>query len=104
MNNQPGTTTPARKAPDQSIRARQHINAALAESGGELIDSATARIIAATVHRGYGTALCTFAATGVLKGNGALAELRAVSPKELPQTWREAFTEFVTATGGDRHD
>jgi|GEM_PF-5779540 len=104
MNYQPGTITAARKAPDQSNRARQHINAALAESGVELIDRTTARIIAATVHGGYGTALCTFAATGVLRGDAALAELRAVPSTELPQTWREAFTEFVIADGGDSND
>jgi hypothetical protein len=103
MNTQPGTIT-ARTAPDQSIRAGQQINAALAESGTTLIDPATARIIAATVHGGYGTALCTFAATGVLHGNAALAELRAVPSTELRQTWREALTEFVIAAGGDRHD
>jgi len=104
MNNQPGTTTAARTAPDQSIRARQHINAALAGSGTELIDPATARIIAATVHGGYGTALCTFAATGVLRASTVLAELQAVPSTELRQTWREAFTDFVIAAGGDRHD
>ena len=104
MNYQPRTTTAARTAPDQSIQARQHINAALAESGVKLIDPATARIIAATVHGGYGTALCTFAATGVVRKNAALAELGAVPSSDLPQTWREAFTDFVTAAGGDRHD
>ena len=104
MNTQPATTRAARTAPDQSIRARQHINAAIAESGSELIDPATARIIAATVHGGYGTALCTFAATGILRWDAALAELRAVPSTELPQTWREAFTAFVTVAGGDRHD
>ena len=104
MNNQPGTTRTARSAPDQSIRAGQHINAALAESGTELIDSATARIISATVHAGYGTALCTFAATGVLDEESALTELRAVPSTELPQTWSEAFTDFVIADRGNRHD
>ena len=104
MKHQTGTTTPTRKAPDQSIRARQHINAALVESGTELIDSATARIIAATVHGGHGTALCTFAATGVLDQDAALTELEAVSSPELPQTWREAFTDFVTADRGNSHD
>ena len=104
MNTQLATTRAARTAPDQSIRARQHINAALAEAGIELIDPATARIIAATVHGGYGTALCTFAGTGVLHGSATLAELRAVPSRELPQTWREAFTEFVIADRGNRHD
>lgn len=104
MNHQPGTTRAARTAPDQSIRAGQRINAALAEAGTELIDPATARIIAATVHGGYGTALCAFAATGVLRGDAALAELRAVPSTALPQTWREAFTDFVTAARGERHD
>lgn len=104
MNYQPGTTRTARSAPDQSIRARQHINAALAESGIELIDPATARIIAATVHGGYGTALCAFAATGILRGDAALAELRAVPSTDLPQTWREAFTAFVNAASVDHHD
>ncbi len=104
MNDQPGTTRTARNAPDQSIRARQHINAALAESGMELIDPATARIVAATVHGGYGTALCTFAATGALRGKAVLTELRAVPSTELPQTWREAFTAFVNAASVDHHD
>ena len=104
MNHQPGTTRVARTAPDQSIRARQHINTALAESSVELIDPATARIIAATVHGGYGTALRTFAATGVLREKAALTELRAVPSTEFPQTWREAFMEFVNAASVDHHD
>lgn len=104
MNDQPRTTVGAQTAPDQSIRARQRINAALAESGTELIDPATARIIAATIHGGHGTALCTFAATGVLHRNAALAELRAIPPTELPGTWREAFTDFVIAEGSGHHD
>lgn len=104
MNHQPRITTATRKAPDQSIRARQHIKAALAESSVELIDPATARIIAATVHGGYGTALGTFAATGVLREKAALTELRAIPSTELPQTWREAFTDFVTAAKSDHHD
>ena len=104
MNHQLGTTRAARTAPDQSIRGRQHINAALAEAGIELIDPATARIIAATVHGGYGTALCTFAATGIMRGDAALAELRAVASTDLPQTWREAFTKFVIAESGNSHD
>lgn len=104
MNDQPGTTAAARTAPDQSIRARQHVNAALAESSTELIDLTTARIIAATVHSGYDTALYTFAATGVLHGNAALAELRAIPSTELPGTWREVFTDFLIAAGRDHHD
>ncbi|MET4781623.1 hypothetical protein [Glaciihabitans sp. UYNi722] len=101
MNYQTGTTTAARTAPDQSIRARHHINVALAESGIELIDAVTARIIAATVHGGYRTALCNFAATGILSGNVALAELRAVPSTQLAGTWRKAFTNFVIAAGSD---
>ena len=104
MEHQLRTITATRKAPDQSIRAQQHINAALAESSVELIDPATARIIAATVHGGYGTALCTFAAIGVLRAKAALTELRVVPSTELPQTWREAFTEFVNAASVDHHD
>ncbi len=104
MNNQSRIARVARTAPDQSIRARQRINAAIAESGVELIDTATARIIAASVHGGHGTALYTFAGTGVLHGNAALAELREVPSRELPQTWREAFTDFVNAASGDHHD
>jgi hypothetical protein len=104
MNHQSEITKAERRAPDQSIRARQHINAALAESGTELIDPATARIIAASIHCGYGTALCTFAGTGVLHGNAALAELRALPSGELPQAWREAFTDFVNEASVDHHD
>jgi hypothetical protein len=104
MNHQSEITKAARRAPDQSIRARQHINAALAESGSELIDPATARIIAASIHSGYGTALCTFAATGVLDRDAALAELRALTSTALPQTWREAFTDYASPPWGDRDD
>lgn len=104
MNNQPRITRAARTAPDQSIRAGQHIYAALAESGIDLIDAVTARIIAASVHGGYGTALCTFAGTGVLHGKAALAELRALPSGGLPQTWREAFTDFVNEASVDHHD
>lgn len=104
MNDQPRTTVGAQTAPDQSFRARQHINAALAESGTERIDPTTARIIAATVHGGHGTALCTFAATGVLHRRAALAELRAIPPTELPGTWREAFANFVIAEESSHHD
>lgn len=104
MNNQTGTTRTALRAPDQSLRAAHQINAVLAESGVELVDPATARIIAATAHGGYGTALCAFAATGVLRGDAALAELRAVPPTALPRTWREAFIDFVTYARGDHHD
>jgi len=103
MNEQALITRAARTAPDQSIRAGQHIYTALAESGIDLIAPGTARIIAASVHGGYGTALCTFAGTGVLHGSAILAELRAVPSRELPQTWREAFTDFVNAAG-DHHD
>jgi uncharacterized membrane protein len=104
MNYQPRITTAAQTAPDQSSRARHHINAAVAESGIELIDATTARIIAASVHGGYQTALCTFAATGVIHRDAALAELRAVPSTQLPEMWREAFTEFVTAARSDSHD
>jgi len=103
MNYQIGTTTTARTAPDQSIRARHHINAALAESGIELIDHVTARIIAATMHGGNRTAFCTFAATGILHRDAVLDELRAVPSAQLPETWRKAFTEFVTAARSDSH-
>jgi len=104
MNYQPRITTAARTAPDQSIRARHHINVALAEADIELIDAATARIIAASVHGGYQTALCTFAATGIIHRDAALAELRAVPSTQLPETWREAFTEFAIAARSDSHD
>lgn len=104
MNYQPGITTTARTAPDQSSRARHHINAGLAESGIDLIDHVTARIIAATMHGGYHTALCTFAATGILHRDAVLAELRAVPSTQLPETWRKAFTEFVTSAARNSHD
>ena len=104
MNEQVRITRAARTAPDQSIRAGQHIYTALAESGIDLIAPGTARIIAASVHGGYGTALCTFAATGILRGDAALAELRAVPSTDLPQTWREAFIKFVIAHRGNSHD
>ena len=94
MNHQSEITKATRRAPDQSIHARQHITAALAESSTELIDPATARIIAASIHSGYGTALCVFAATGVLHPERARAELKLVEVDTEQEGWVDALARY----------
>lgn len=85
-------TTPT--APDQSDRARERITDALMK-GDDHIDHATARLIAATVHAGTGTALEAFAATGRFDLAALERELRQ-SRYAFPQEyWRGALLGYL---------
>lgn len=87
--------------PDQTARARQLINAALAETGIDNLDEQTARLIAACTHNGTGSALHAFAATGTVDPVAVLAELRATSGSS--RLWVDALTRFVENVRGDHH-
>lgn len=81
-------------APDMSARASQAITDALAR-GDEHIDHATARLIAAAIHPGPGTALETFAASGrfdVVMLERELRQNRYAFPQDL---WREALLGYL---------
>lgn len=66
-----------------------------AETSGTGIDADTARIIAATLHSGYGSHLEHFAATGALNPAGALSELDGgrIDLNQLP--WVSALWDFL---------
>lgn len=75
--------------------ARQQIDRAVeraAEAGG-LIDTATARLIAAASHEGADTTLARFAATGELDPNQARTELATTN---APSRWRAALQRYLT--------
>lgn len=59
------------------------------------IDAATARLIAATLHVGPGTALEHFAATGALHLNAALSELEGGDAELHQVPWLAALWDFL---------
>ncbi|MGY0386403.1 hypothetical protein ACWZJV_05470 [Nocardioides sp. WG-D5] len=66
------------------------------------IDEATARLIAATVHGGPGSALERFAATGHLINPKARTELEAVRFGTPPTRWLLALATFLEATDASK--
>ena len=58
-----------------------------------------ARLIAATVHRGAGSALERFAATGVLDAETALAELNHVTVPLEREPWLDALGRYIITSG-----
>lgn len=105
MNNQ---TKPIRDraltAPDQSDKARQVIDQALASWSGESIGTALARVIAASVHAGSDTALGRFAGSGELAAGQALIELRAIPEGKLHFLWRGALAGYLHTQRGGSDD
>ena len=67
-----------------------------ANSAGGTISRETARLIAATVHRGPITALGRFAATGDLHPLAATVELWDSSIHEMPTTWWRALDLYLS--------
>jgi len=102
--------------PDKQVAADVEIDGSGSSSGDDIAKerlTITADVVRRVAICGGHLLVRTFSSSsgatvtiydGVLRGDAALAELRAVPSTDLPQTWREAFTEFVTAAGGDRHD
>lgn len=77
-------------------RARRRIERALRRAGRRgCIDDATARLIAATIHSGPGSALERFAATSELSARGALIELEVVPVGSDRGRWVRALRRFV---------
>ena len=102
MNSSPSTTTtPSARisAPDQSEKAKQIIELALLLDP-EARGIAVARIIAATLHDGAGTALEHFAATGHLDAESVLNELNDVCVPFEQEAWVDALARHILFSKG----
>lgn len=87
--------------PDQTDKARQLIEIGLAmdpESRSETL----ARLIAASLHHGVGSALERFASTGVLERQDALSELNQLRVPLEQEGWIDALGRYILATSGGR--
>jgi len=78
------------------------LNAAAHTNSG--IDAAIARLIAATLHAGSGTALEHFASTGALHLNGALNELEGGDSQLRQIPWLAALWDFLERIERPDHD
>ncbi|MCI9857222.1 hypothetical protein [Microbacterium proteolyticum] len=86
-------------APDESDRARDTIEIWLALDP-EAQNEQLARLIAAAVHPGPGSALERFAATGCLKAQDALDEINDVRVPLEREGWVDALGRHVLSLGG----
>lgn len=90
------TTTTNESHPNEA-QARREIDRAVAaaNSSRSVISDGTARLIAATIHEGPGTALERFAATGQLDHAGASTELWDLPIDSVPADWWRAMDHFL---------
>lgn len=95
------STTTRGAAQDHSDRARELIELGLALDP-EARTETVARLIAASIHSGDGSALATFAATGTLDRQAALAELNLVRLPLEREGWVDALGRHILLAGGDR--
>lgn len=86
-------------APDQSRKAQEIIELTLALDP-EAQAVTLARVIAATLHGGTGTALERFAATGKLQHEAALNELNHVRVPFEQEAWVDALARHIILTAG----
>lgn len=66
----------------------------------DIADEGVARLIAATLHDGPGTALEAFASTGELDAQQALDELNAVRVPLEREAWVDALGHYIVTRGG----
>ena len=90
----PYLVDPNREAPDQTERARELIELGLAMDP-EARSETVARLIAASIHSGDGSALERFAATGELDRQNALAELNLVRLPLEREGWVDALGRYI---------
>lgn len=93
------TTTTKRIAPDQTERASQLIEL------WPILDleaqhETLARIIAASVHPGPGSALERFAGTGLLDAQAVLEEINDARVPMEQEAWLDTLGRFVLLQGG----
>ncbi|KXP06896.1 hypothetical protein [Tsukamurella tyrosinosolvens] len=88
---------------ENQLRAQNLIDNAIAETPyGSAITTSTARLIAATMHHGPGSALGRFAATGELDRLHATAELDHAHIRDLPADWWLALDTYLLQGGTAR--
>lgn len=93
--------TPTITTPDQTDRAQELI-ALWMSVDPEAQDKALARLIAATIHAGPGSALERFAGTGHLDAETALAELNKVRVSLEREGWVDLLGRFILSGAGGR--
>ncbi|MDL9980102.1 hypothetical protein [Microbacterium candidum] len=101
------TTTPSTLDFDQTLPASiDQADTALAilddwsDGNTDVADEGIARLLAATMHDGPGTALEHFAATGELDAEAALAELNEVTVPLEREGWVDALGKYIVTRGG----
>lgn len=101
------TTTPSTLDFDQTLPASlDQAGTALAilddwsDGNTDVADEGIARLLAATMHDGPGTALEHFAATGELDAEAALAELNEVTVPLEREGWVDALGKYIVTRGG----
>lgn len=87
--------------PDQTDKARQLIEIGLAMDP-EARSETLARLIAASLHQGVGTALERFASTGVLSRQDALNELNQLRVPLEQEGWIDGLGRYILATARGR--
>lgn len=97
-------SSPASATARELLRTREqedHVTAlislalALADDLGTAVDPASARVIAATLHAGCGTALERFAATGMVDAATALSEIDECRREAARWSWVAALWDFL---------
>lgn len=91
---------PRIEPPDQTARAADLIQMGLAIDPGARSQT-LARLIAASLHGGPGTALERFAATGRLDTEAALDELNHVQVPIEEEPWVDALGRFILLASGE---
>lgn len=86
-------------SPDQADTALRILDD-WADGNTEVADEGIARLLAATMHDGAGTALETFASTGTLDAEAALAELNDVTVPLEREAWVDALGHYILTRGG----
>ncbi len=93
--------TPILTTPDQTDRAQELIDLWISIDP-EVQDEALARLVAATLHAGRGSALERFAGTGSLDAETALAELNDVRVPLEREGWVDLVARFIISRSGAR--
>lgn len=95
------TTTTITTRPDETNKAQQLIELGLALDP-EARSESLARLIAASLHDGPGTALERFAATGTLHGQRMLQEVNDLRVPIEQEGWVDALGRFIILSAGGK--
>ena len=93
--------TPTITTPDQTARAYELIELWM-QLDTEAQNESLARLVAAAVHPGHGSALERFAGTGTLDAESALHEINRVRVPLEREPWLDLLGRFILSGGGNR--